>query len=173
MAQGLLWSIFLWFEGEVLRTSFSLCNQVFLQSEWAHTEPTNPYRQVTPLCRRKASEQTSVCNIAYACVSFDIGHILAFLKKNKPEDAFCIVGITMIDLYPRDSWNFVFGQASLSSGIPFWYCLDVVQPKVIRRYSKSRKKRSHQYYFQSLELVFSVGATHAVVGRVLWKTDGW
>nr|BAE25595.1 unnamed protein product [Mus musculus] len=47
------------------------------------------------------------------------GHILAFLKKNKPEDAFCIVGITMIDLYPRDSWNFVFGQASLSSGIPF------------------------------------------------------
>lgn len=45
------------------------------------------------------------------------GHILAFLKKNKPEDAFCIVGITMIDLYPRDSWNFVFGQASLSSGV--------------------------------------------------------
>ncbi|EDL34357.1 mCG19632, isoform CRA_b [Mus musculus] len=23
----------------------------------------------------------------------------------------------MIDLYPRDSWNFVFGQASLSSGV--------------------------------------------------------
>lgn len=45
------------------------------------------------------------------------GHILAFLKRNKPEDAFCIVGITMIDLYPRDSWNFVFGQASLSSGV--------------------------------------------------------
>ncbi|GAB1297004.1 Archaemetzincin-2 [Apodemus speciosus] len=52
------------------------------------------------------------------CEAFFYGlkrHILAFLKKNKPEDAFCIVGITMIDLYPRDSWNFVFGQASLSS----------------------------------------------------------
>ncbi|KAI9518565.1 hypothetical protein NQZ68_035935 [Dissostichus eleginoides] len=29
--------------------------------------------------------------------------------------AFCIVGITMINLYPKDSWNFVFGQASLSN----------------------------------------------------------
>lgn len=45
------------------------------------------------------------------------GHILAFLKKKKPQDAFCIVGITMIDLYPRDSWNFVFGQASLTDGV--------------------------------------------------------
>ncbi|KAF6297981.1 archaelysin family metallopeptidase 2 [Rhinolophus ferrumequinum] len=47
------------------------------------------------------------------------GHILKFLKKKKPEDAFCVVGITMIDLYPRDSWNFVFGQASLTDGILF------------------------------------------------------
>nr|XP_045015628.1 archaemetzincin-2 isoform X3 [Jaculus jaculus] len=45
------------------------------------------------------------------------GHILTFLKKKKPEDAFCVVGITMIDLYPRDSWNFVFGQASLTEGV--------------------------------------------------------
>ncbi|NP_001028746.1 archaemetzincin-2 isoform 2 [Homo sapiens] len=46
-----------------------------------------------------------------------IGDILKFLKKKKPEDAFCVVGITMIDLYPRDSWNFVFGQASLTDGV--------------------------------------------------------
>ncbi|XP_042112447.1 archaemetzincin-2 isoform X1 [Ovis aries] len=45
------------------------------------------------------------------------GQILTFLKKKKPEDAFCVVGITMIDLYPRDSWNFVFGQASLTEGV--------------------------------------------------------
>uniref|UniRef100_A0A3B3ZKK9 Archaemetzincin-2 n=1 Tax=Periophthalmus magnuspinnatus TaxID=409849 RepID=A0A3B3ZKK9_9GOBI len=37
--------------------------------------------------------------------------------SRKPKDAFCIIGITMIDLYPKDSWNFVFGQASLSSGM--------------------------------------------------------
>ncbi|XP_075850811.1 archaemetzincin-2 isoform X2 [Microcebus murinus] len=46
-----------------------------------------------------------------------IGDILKYLKKKKPEDAFCVVGITMIDLYPRDSWNFVFGQASLTDGV--------------------------------------------------------
>ncbi|XP_018617327.1 archaemetzincin-2 isoform X2 [Scleropages formosus] len=45
------------------------------------------------------------------------GDLLHFLKKRKPKDAFCIVGITMIDLYPKDSWNFVFGQASLTEGV--------------------------------------------------------
>uniref|UniRef100_A0A8D0H2G8 Archaemetzincin-2 n=1 Tax=Sphenodon punctatus TaxID=8508 RepID=A0A8D0H2G8_SPHPU len=42
------------------------------------------------------------------------GDILKYLKKKKPRDAFCIVGVTMIDLYPSESWNFVFGQASLT-----------------------------------------------------------
>ncbi|XP_008293125.1 archaemetzincin-2 isoform X2 [Stegastes partitus] len=45
------------------------------------------------------------------------GDLLRFLANKKPKDAFCIVGITMIDLYPEDSWNFVFGQASLSMGM--------------------------------------------------------
>ncbi|XP_029977569.1 archaemetzincin-2 [Sphaeramia orbicularis] len=45
------------------------------------------------------------------------GDLLRFLGNRKPKDAFCIVGITMIDLYPKDSWNFVFGQASLSMGM--------------------------------------------------------
>lgn len=45
------------------------------------------------------------------------GDLLRFLGNRKPENAFCIVGITMIDLYPKDSWNFVFGQASLSNGM--------------------------------------------------------
>ncbi|KAK1339782.1 hypothetical protein QTO34_018339 [Cnephaeus nilssonii] len=35
------------------------------------------------------------------------GHILKFLKKTKPKDA--IVGMTMVDLHSRNSWNFVFG----------------------------------------------------------------
>ncbi|XP_042305665.1 archaemetzincin-2 [Sceloporus undulatus] len=45
------------------------------------------------------------------------GHLLNYLKKKKANDAFCIVGVTMIDLYPKDSWNFVFGQASLTEGM--------------------------------------------------------
>ncbi|XP_029455183.1 archaemetzincin-2 isoform X2 [Rhinatrema bivittatum] len=43
--------------------------------------------------------------------------LLKYLKQKKPKDAFCIVGITMIDLYPKESWNFVFGQASLTDGM--------------------------------------------------------
>ena len=39
--------------------------------------------------------------------------ILDLLKQRLPEDAFCVVGVTMTDLYPEPSWNFVFGQASL------------------------------------------------------------
>jgi len=39
--------------------------------------------------------------------------VLTILKKNVPADAFCVLAITMEDLYPDPSWNFVFGQASL------------------------------------------------------------
>ena len=39
--------------------------------------------------------------------------VLDFLKARVPADAFCLLAITMEDLYPETSWNFVFGQASL------------------------------------------------------------
>ena len=38
--------------------------------------------------------------------------IMAVLKGLKPKDAFCICGITLCDIYPKDDWNFVFGLAS-------------------------------------------------------------
>lgn len=41
------------------------------------------------------------------------GDVLNFLKGRVPADAFCVLAITMEDLYPEPSWNFVFGQASL------------------------------------------------------------
>src|SRR5205085_4097676 len=41
------------------------------------------------------------------------GDVLNFLKIRLPADAFCVLAITMEDLYPDPSWNFVFGQASL------------------------------------------------------------
>ena len=41
------------------------------------------------------------------------GDVLNFLRTRVPSDAFCIIAITMEDLYPDPSWNFVFGQASL------------------------------------------------------------
>jgi len=41
------------------------------------------------------------------------GDVLTILQRNLPSDAFCVLAITMEDLYPEPSWNFVFGQASL------------------------------------------------------------
>ena len=39
------------------------------------------------------------------------GDVLALLRKELPGDAFALVGITLTDLYPLPSWNYVFGQA--------------------------------------------------------------
>ena len=41
------------------------------------------------------------------------GDVLRFLKARVPADGFCVLAITMEDLYPEASWNFVFAQASL------------------------------------------------------------
>jgi len=43
--------------------------------------------------------------------------ILDLLRRRLPKDAFCVVGITMEDLYPDPAWNFVFGQASLTERV--------------------------------------------------------
>ncbi len=39
--------------------------------------------------------------------------VLTLLRRNRPADALCTMAITMQDLYPDPSWNFVFGQASM------------------------------------------------------------
>ena len=38
--------------------------------------------------------------------------IFLFLLHMLPRDAYCVLAITMLDLYPDRRWNFVFGQAS-------------------------------------------------------------
>jgi len=40
--------------------------------------------------------------------------VLGWLAARLPADAYACVAVTMADLYPEDSWSFVFGQASLS-----------------------------------------------------------
>lgn len=39
--------------------------------------------------------------------------VLRWLTARVPDDAYGLVAITMTDLYPQESWNFVFGMASL------------------------------------------------------------
>uniref|UniRef100_A0A8C5ULK9 Archaelysin family metallopeptidase 1 n=1 Tax=Microcebus murinus TaxID=30608 RepID=A0A8C5ULK9_MICMU len=36
--------------------------------------------------------------------------ILSFLKNNKPGDALCVLGLTLSDLYPRETWSYTFGK---------------------------------------------------------------
>ncbi len=45
------------------------------------------------------------------------GDLLSEMRKNIPADAYCVLGITMTDLYPNYMWNFVFGQAMLSARV--------------------------------------------------------
>ena len=46
-----------------------------------------------------------------------VGDVLGMLKGELPNDAFCLMGITMRDLYPSPAWNFAFGQASYNSRV--------------------------------------------------------
>jgi archaemetzincin len=49
---------------------------------------------------------------------YQTGYFLyELLPGSLPEDAVCYLAITMVDLYPDEQWNFVFGQASLSDRI--------------------------------------------------------
>ncbi|XP_053425444.1 archaemetzincin-2 isoform X2 [Nycticebus coucang] len=101
---------------EAFRPTSDLFGPITLhsRSDWITSHPEDPqdFEQFfSDPCRKTPSPEKHSIYIQ------SIGHILKFLKKKKPEDAFCVVGITMIDLYPRDSWNFVFGQASLTDGV--------------------------------------------------------
>mmetsp|Transcript_6778 Transcript_6778/g.9991 ORF Transcript_6778/g.9991 Transcript_6778/m.9991 type:complete len:275 (+) Transcript_6778:796-1620(+) len=45
-------------------------------------------------------------------------HAGGIIKKLKmPQRAFCVLAITFEDLYPRESWNFVFGLAKGNKGV--------------------------------------------------------
>jgi archaemetzincin len=39
--------------------------------------------------------------------------VLKWLVRRVPEDAYALMAVTMEDLYPEESWNFVYGMASL------------------------------------------------------------
>ena len=43
--------------------------------------------------------------------------VTKFLLTRLPKDAFCLLGVTMEDLYPDPRWNFVFGEASLNDRV--------------------------------------------------------
>jgi len=42
------------------------------------------------------------------------------LGPDRPKDALAYLAFTATDLYPKESWNFVYGQASLSERVGIW-----------------------------------------------------
>lgn len=44
----------------------------------------------------------------------------SILVVRRPPDALVWLALTSLDLYPRDDWNFVFGQALPSEGVGVW-----------------------------------------------------
>ena len=48
------------------------------------------------------------------------GDVLDALRAKLPKDAYCMIGVTMTDLYPAEAWNFVFGQASLRNRVAIY-----------------------------------------------------
>ncbi len=44
-------------------------------------------------------------------------HVLTWLEKRVPDDAYALMAVTMTDLYPEEGWNFVFGMASFEERV--------------------------------------------------------
>ena len=75
--------------------------------------------EVLPLPKKKANQpkfKTRI-NEATGKPQLFVPDVYQYLESKFPPDAFCMVGITMVDLYPDETWNFVFGQAVPRSGV--------------------------------------------------------
>ena len=45
------------------------------------------------------------------------GDLLDGLEKQLPQDAYCLLGVTLTDLYPKEQWSYVFGTAYLKKRV--------------------------------------------------------
>jgi len=69
--------------------------------------------RVLPVLEHGTARVTSRTNPSTGLRQLLTGDILGLLAQRLPAEAFCLLGVTLQDLYPDPSWNFVFGQASL------------------------------------------------------------
>jgi archaemetzincin len=73
--------------------------------------------QTLPPMRVSKQRITSRTNPLTSQLQLLTRDILVSLQRTLSANAFCTVAITMRDLYPSPSWNFVFGEASLSERV--------------------------------------------------------
>ncbi|HEY8375530.1 MAG TPA: archaemetzincin, partial [Nannocystis sp.] len=77
----------------------------FFQLEVGRAEPTT-MKALRATSRTRGKRQ-----------QYHTGSILAAMKPRVPADAFALIGVTLADLYPHPSWNFVFGYASFDERV--------------------------------------------------------
>lgn len=79
--------------------------------------------------------------------------VMKWMRSELPEDAYAMLAVTMTDLYPDESWNFVFGQASIRNRVgvfsfaryhPQWMgeAVDETTPTLVLR--RSSKVLTHE-----------------------------
>ncbi len=73
--------------------------------------------EVLPTLSLQGIPVTSRTNRQSGKIQVLTGDLLEMLARRLPPDAFCLLGISMDDLYPDPYWNFVFGEASLKGRI--------------------------------------------------------
>jgi archaemetzincin len=84
-----------------------------IAAAWFHPMPV----EILPTIPDDALQVASRIHPATKQKQWRSDQILTSLPNKLPADSYCMVAITMTDLYPGDSWNFVFGQASLRSRV--------------------------------------------------------
>lgn len=89
------------------------------------------------------------------------------LIKRLPEDAFALLGVTMTDLYPTDSWNFVFGEARLRDrvGVFSFARYDPAFPKLSGSKVTQEARRLmtlRSYKVMSHEVTHMFGVPHCI-----------
>ena len=94
-------------ERPILEHLQRFCQAFFLGMEVALAEP---------LDMATLKNLTSRVHALTNRTQYLVPDLLRHLKARRPRRAYCVVGITLFDLYPSPEWNFVMGHALLTEG---------------------------------------------------------
>lgn len=78
------------------------------------------------------------------------------LRPRLPEDAMAYIAFTTSDLYPRDDWNFVFGQASLKHRVGVWSIYRNGDPEESKEMFKTCLKRTIKTAIHEIGHMFTI-----------------
>ena len=70
-----------------------------------------------PLSKLKCQSRHHTVGYGVTREQLMIPGIFDYMKSILPQDAYCMLAVTMIDLYPNENYNYVFGRASLVEGL--------------------------------------------------------